>query len=129
MLDVKKLLTKILGCLYIYGTDGYWTWKKYADGTFEMTRSYSGVPVGSSHYTTVGGFYAYYITGWNFPAACKPISREAYVVHTDWEIGSGFAINAGTVGGTTTSFNTYALASAASQSTVKVRVHVVGKWK
>jgi hypothetical protein len=35
MLDVKALLAKILGCCYIKGTSGDWTYKKYADKTFE----------------------------------------------------------------------------------------------
>lgn len=35
MLDLKALLSKILGCCYIKGTSGNWTYKKYLDGTLE----------------------------------------------------------------------------------------------
>ena len=44
MLDLKKILTKVLGCCYILDTDGSWIWKKYADDTFEMWKFYSGAP-------------------------------------------------------------------------------------
>ena len=36
MISFKKILRKILGCCYTTGSSGDWTWKKYADGTFEL---------------------------------------------------------------------------------------------
>lgn len=35
MLNGKKLLTKILACCSVSGTEGNWRYRKYADGTFE----------------------------------------------------------------------------------------------
>lgn len=40
MVNLKALLTQILGCCYTTGTDGIWTYKKYGDGTYEATGSY-----------------------------------------------------------------------------------------
>ena len=34
MLDLKKLLTKLIACSYASGTDGIWTYRKYADHTY-----------------------------------------------------------------------------------------------
>ena len=34
MLNVKKLLTKVLKGVYASGADGIWTYRKYADGTY-----------------------------------------------------------------------------------------------
>lgn len=36
MISFKKILRKILSCCYTTGSSGNWTWKKYADGTFEL---------------------------------------------------------------------------------------------
>ena len=41
MLDLKALLAKILRCVYTTGTDNGWTYKKYADGTYEAWRTYN----------------------------------------------------------------------------------------
>lgn len=128
MLDLKKLLTKTLGCCYSLGTDGYWEWKKYTDGTFEMWRHYGGAPTTGSHYTTINGFYGYYVSGFNFPSSCKPTNAN-YFVKTSWWIGSGFALDATGLGKTATGFNTYALATASSQTTVTADIYVAGRWK
>ena len=128
MLDLKKILTKVLGCCYTLDTDGHWTWKKYADGTLEMWRSYSGAPTTGTHYTTIGGFYGYYVTGFSFPAGCKPVSTN-YFVKTSWIIGNGFVIDSTGLGKTTTEFGIYALATASGQTTVYADIYVVGRWK
>ena len=41
MLNLKALLAKILRCVYTTGTDNGWTYKKYADGTYEAWRTYN----------------------------------------------------------------------------------------
>ena len=128
MLDIKKLLTKMLGCCYTLGTDGYWTWKKYADGTFEMWRHYGGIPTTGTHYTAINNFYGYYVSSFSFPALCRPTNAN-YFVKTSWWIGNGFALDATGYGKTATEFNIYALATASNQTSVTADIYVVGRWK
>lgn len=58
MLNIKKLLAKMLGCCYSTGTNNSWTYKKYADGTYEAWRYYQAtslVITSSSAGTYYGG--------------------------------------------------------------------------
>lgn len=128
MLDLKKLLTKTLGCCYSLGTDGYWEWKKYADGTFEMWRHYGGAPTTGTHYTTMNGFYGYYVTGFTFPSSCSPVNAN-YFIKTTWWVGSGFTIDASGLGRTATGFTIYCLATASNQTTVFADIYIAGRWK
>lgn len=112
------------------GSSSYWTyWAKYTDGTFELWGDYTGAPTGGSHYTTVNGFYGYYSAGWTFPSDCKPININ-YRVFADWYVGAGFTVPAGTANSKgTSSFNVYALATAGSQTSIRVNLCVIGRWK
>lgn len=35
MLKIKELINKLLKCAYTTGSSGNWTWRKYADGTYD----------------------------------------------------------------------------------------------
>lgn len=89
-----------------YGTANGWDYVLYADKTIEATRTISQT---LSYYTTVGGFYGYYISGIALPFT---MANNNYYVGTTWSIGNGFSISAGLLSVTTTQFNAYALATA-----------------
>lgn len=68
MLDIKKLFTKILKCCYTTGTSNSWTYKKYADGTYEAWRYYQAT--GMALTTSSAGTY-YSTSGYkdlNYPS-------------------------------------------------------------
>lgn len=113
------------------GSASYWKWTKYNSGEFDMWVDWSGAPDGGTgtHYTTINGFYGYYSSGYTFPSGCKPIDTN-YYIHTDWTIGSGFTMDAGTVTTkTTTGYSVYALSTAGNVTSVTVRSHIHGRWK
>jgi hypothetical protein len=115
--------------LFESGTDGTWSWRKWSDGLLELQRFYNGPPTTGSHYTTVNGFYGYYVYGFTFPSDAQPIDAH-YSVMADWAIGSGFSIFGGTVSSkAVTGFSLYALSTAASQSVVRIGIYIRAKWK
>lgn len=115
--------------LYESGTTGVWTWRKWSDGLLELQRFYNGPPTTGSHYTTVNGFYGYYVTGFTFPSDAKPISND-YSIMADWAIGTGFSIFCGPVSSkAVTGFTLYALSTASGQSVVKIGIYIRAKWK
>lgn len=129
MLDLKKLLEKILNCMYTTGTENGWFWRKYVDGTFDMWRTYTGAPTTGSHYVLIGGWAGYYVEGISLPSGCLPVSTQ-YQVCSTWEIGAGFSLTSDTaVGQSLTGFNLYVLSTASSQSTITVHIYVHGYWK
>lgn len=56
MLDLKALLTKLLGCAYTSGTDNGWRYRKYADGTYEAWRFYQATGLNLS-VSSAGTYY------------------------------------------------------------------------
>ena len=115
--------------LFESGTDGTWSWKKWSDGLLELQRFYNGPPSTGSHYTTVNGFYGYYVQGFTFPSDAQPIDAY-YSIMADWAIGSGFSIFCGTVSSkAVTVFSLYSLSTAASQSVVRIVIYIPAKWK
>lgn len=87
MLDLKALLTKVLGCCYIKGTSGNWTYKKYLDGTLECW--YKGVTgtytVGTQRGTMYSGGWITYsfpvaFNGVPVVTASANLTTDAYVV-------------------------------------------------
>lgn len=115
--------------LFESGTDGTWTWRKWSDGLLELQRFYNGAPNTGTHYTTVNGFYGYYVSGFTFPSDAQPISND-YSIMADWAIGTGFSIFCGTVSSkAVTGFTLYALSTASGQSTVKIGIYIRAKWK
>lgn len=89
-----------------YGTANGWDYVVYADKTIEATRTISQT---LSYYSTVGGFYGYYIADIALPLT---MANTSYYVGATWKIGNGFSISAGLLSVTTTQFNAYALATA-----------------
>lgn len=58
MLNLKKILTKILNCSYTTGSSGNWKWKKYKDGTFVAT--YKEINFATGTLTQLGSSGVYY---------------------------------------------------------------------
>ena len=56
MLDLKALLTKLLGCAYTSGTNNGWRYRKYADGTYEAWRYYQATGLNLS-VSSAGTYY------------------------------------------------------------------------
>ena len=106
-----------------------WSYRKWANGRFEMWKVYNGAPTTNTHYTQINGFYGYRVENFNFSSSCTPINTN-YHISAEWRVGSGFAMSAGTVGTKTTSgFSLYCVASAGSQSAVTINIYVTGRWK
>lgn len=89
MLDLKALLSKILGCCYIKGTSGGWTYKKYLYGTVELWGYFSGTYtsyatnawiVGSSSLTA----YPFSITNPIAQATCEKIGTGGGIITYDY---------------------------------------------
>lgn len=61
MLDLKKVLTKLISSSYTDGTANGWDYRKYANGTFEAWRrdQLTGLTMTSSSYGTYYGDNAY----------------------------------------------------------------------
>lgn len=89
MLDLKALLSKILGCCYIKGTSGGWKYKKYLDGTVELWGYFSGTYtsyttnawiIGSSSLTA----YPFAITNPRAQATLQKIGTGGGIVTYDY---------------------------------------------
>lgn len=106
------------------GTDGYWTWYKYSDGSFDMYRRTSATITSYYDLSFLHGYYADY----NFPAGCKPINAD-YGVFTSWKIGSGFGWDGGVGNKTTSGFRAYAMGSASGSQACIIDLYVHGKYK
>ena len=129
MIDLKKLLEKILSCMYTTGTSGNWHWRKYVDGTFDAWVYYSGSPYGGTHYYYASPFYGYRVEAIYFPTNMKPIDTN-YQVYVRWQIGNGFVCSSHSLTAKTLDyFNVYTLGNAGSQSTVNFHAHIHGRWK
>lgn len=108
------------------GSSGNWKWRIWNSGLKEVEGKYDGTPATGKHYATVGGLYGYRVDSLSIPTAAR-FTNTDYKVVANWTIGSGFAMDAGTVSSRTTSgFNLYALASAANQSTVHIHFYCIG---
>ena len=97
----NNVFTEFRNGVIEHTSENGWYYKKYADGTFDMWKKYSGAPATGTHYSTYNNFYGYYIQTGNFPTNCKPIDTN-YCIHSTWQITNGFAIQAGHLGATTT---------------------------
>lgn len=102
------------------GVSNKWNYYLLNDNTVIATRSMS---TSLSNYSTVNGFYAYYIADIATPFTM----RDDYYVGCDWSIGSGFAIPAGRLYVTSTKFNVYVLSSGGGQNAVSIRMTLIGK--
>lgn len=106
------------------GTDGYWTWYKYSDGSFDMYRRTSATITSYYDLSFLHGYYADY----NFPAGCTP-SNTNYGVFTSWKIGSGFGWDGGVGNKTTSGFRAYAMGSASESQACVIDLHVHGTYQ
>lgn len=102
------------------GASNGWSYVLYADNTIDATRTITDT---LSNYTTVNGFYGYYI-----PSIVTPFYMEDtnYYIGTEWSIGTGFSVPAGILSKATNQFNAYALATASGSQSVKLTMHLKG---
>lgn len=105
------------------GASGVWTYRKWNNGTAECWGTLNGT---LAPYTTINGFAAYE-GGVNFPAnlfvAVPNVQFQPY-------IGNGFAIPARGVISTAAQCKWVALSNVnAANTTVKIDVFAIGKWK
>ena len=123
MLDIKKLLTKVLNCCYTQGTSGNWTYRKYADGTAECWGTHTPSIACSTNY--MGGYWGYKDVA--FPIGLFNAKPSITV--------SGMTKNYGmhTVdiyNSSSTSARIYAWNRTTSSGlTYPVSIYAVGKWK
>lgn len=122
-ISLKKLLGKMLTCCYSYGESGGWKWKKYADGTIDMWRTYSG---NITDYGNSGGWYFYQATFY-FPSGT--IIGTDYAVHPVWKIGTNISV-AAWCAKSSGSFTTYGarIGSGGSKACV-IDMYVHGNWR
>lgn len=108
------------------GSSGNWQWRIWNSGLKEVEGKYDGTPATGKHYATVGGLYGYRVDSFSIPTAARFTTTD-YKIVANWTIGSGFAMDAGTVTSRSTSgFSLYALASASNQSTVHIHFYCIG---
>ena len=77
-----------------------------------------------TNYTTINGFFGYYISGITTPFT---MASAKYYVGTTWSIGSGFSISAGILSKTINSFNAYALSTASGSQDVELAIVIEGE--
>ena len=77
-----------------------------------------------TNYTTINGFYGYYIASITTPFT---MASAKYYVGTTWSIGSGFSISAGILAKTINSFNAYALSTASGSQDVELSIVIEGE--
>ena len=105
------------------GTSGSWTYRKWNNGTAECWGTLSGT---ISPYTTVNGF-AGYEGAVNFPTGLFTVAPN---VQFQAYIGNGFAMPGRGVISTATQCKWVALSNLnAANTTVKIDVFAIGKWK
>ena len=125
MLDLKALFSKILGCCYIRGTSGNWTYKKYLDGTLECW--YYGNPGAYTVGTARGNWYSGGNLTFTYPVAFSSVptitgavavGTSAYVVlwqFNGWNLSS---CQGRIVAGS----------SIAQNSNYYIFIHAIGTW-
>ena len=104
----------------VEGTANGWDYILYTDKTIEATRKITDTV---SNYTTVNGFYGYYIANILTPFS---MANADYYVGTEWAIGNGFSIPAAVMSKTTSKFNAYALGTASGSQSVSLTMYIKG---
>lgn len=127
MLDLKALLAKILDALkadYVVeqGTDGIWTYRKWASGVAECWGEYKTT---ITHYTSVFGGYGYN-TSVNYPTGLF-IAAPQYIYSAT--VGNGFALTGTKLGNSTVYANVYAVCTSAGSQATSWDISVKGRWK
>ena len=125
MLDLKALLTKLLGCAYITGTSGVWTYKKYGDGTAECWCRYSGSMAINTAAASYGGYRSAELSILNFPFTFASVPTVIATAGSS----QGFWVN--NIATTTTTGGKFYLScgSSLAAATRIVNFHVYGRWK
>lgn len=123
MLDTKKLLTKILKCLYVKGSSGDWTYKKYADGTCEMWfKGTKTVTIG----TGAGNIY----TSNSNTALAFPFALQAIEYSSVSAFSTSYGIWAWQVQETTSQIACRVFSNASrSSASYNFRAYVKGTWQ
>lgn len=125
MLDLKALLSKILGCCYTKGTSGNWTYKKYLDGTLETW--YQGATGNYTVGTARGNLYAGGWMTYTFPVAFNGVpvvtasanlTTDAYVVLAQTRSPSSTSVMVRITAGS----------SIAQNPNYLICIHAIGKW-
>lgn len=118
MLDLKKLLTKMLACSYASGTDGIWTYRKYGDHTYHAW--YVG-NINVNAGTALGGGYFHSST-----SALTPPSFSSSVTSMSGSANGG---NLYAYMGHASDFVSYWWNGvSASATTIPVRLDMYGTW-
>ena len=124
MLDLKALLSKILGCCYIKGTSGNWTYKKYLDGTLECW--YNGYSGTYTCGTARGNMYAGGWLTYTFPVAftnlqcvtaSATLTTDAYTVLAQLSQPLNTSVKVRITSGSSIAANSY-----------RMHVHAIGTW-
>ena len=125
MLDLKALLSKILGCCYTKGTSGNWTYRKYLDGTLECwyhggTGAYTVGTARGSLYSGGNMTYTYPVAFAELPSVTcgVTLSTDSYVV---WAQEKGYTK-------TDITIRIVSSGSIAQNSGYTVHIHAIGKW-
>lgn len=127
MLNIKKLFTKILGHVIVeQGTDGIWTYRKYADGTSECWGSES-VSTAFAVWTSPMYYGTTYTTNPSYPTdlfITNPVLNVS-MSGADYWLGNSGTPPTRTKPGTYYPVRIGNLAN----TTYTVCYHAIGKWK
>lgn len=136
MLDVKKLLARMLKCDYVIeenshiGANGEIRYKKWAHGMLEISIYLYGF--GLSHYAVANGWYFYnYNINWNnlAPISIPNFVNTQYTVTQSWVIGSGVASPGTILNKATNQFTSFGMSNVSGKQTVQISVELKGRWK
>ena len=124
MLDLKSLLNKIMGCLYIQGTSGNWTYKKYANGILECW--YNGYSGTYTCGTARGNMYAGGWLTYTYPVAfdnlqcvtaSATLTTDAYTVLAQLSQPLNTSVKVRITSGSSIAANSY-----------RMHIHAIGTW-
>lgn len=128
MLDVKKLLEKVLDALKVdyvidEGISGNWTYRKWNSGVAECWAGYS---VGSFAPTSSFGGVYYRILDTTFPTGLFNDVPSFAEVNAYWDTGLSWA-SAMALSKDTIQYEVYK--SSSSSATAFIRIYAIGTWK
>lgn len=110
------------------GSEGIYTWQKWASGKSVLLGYYHGT---NTHYSTISSFYSRYFD-WGVPEGVfkDPLDSDDHLPNADasGRIGTGFAIPAG-VSYANGKLRTYMLSSASGSQPCAIWLRAEGKWK
>ena len=110
---------------YTIGTQGDWTYKKYADGTLDLWGAFSGTS--TPYAAAVNGWYPHRFI-LSFPTDAQPISAD-FMVMQEIEIGTGYTMAGPVFNKSATGCAVYALAGVQGSLSYTARFYIHGTWK